>query len=200
MTAGNHTLIAANAEALLAALPVDAGAVRSTRVFKGAGAGVVRLTIDEGAVMREHTATAPILLQVLSGHAALDVGGERVDLPTGAIIHLDAGQPHSVEALTPAHLLLIICERAPGTTRAHRLDRPVTVDASAAASTPEPEPEPARRSNLVLASSGPDSDAVERVTARHAELTGSAASYATQLIDAAASGTTSKTANERHRG
>ncbi|MCB5292045.1 DUF2249 domain-containing protein [Arthrobacter sp. SO3] len=184
MTAGNHTLIAANAEALLAALPVDAGAVRSTRVFKGAGAGVVRLTIDEGAVMREHTATAPILLQVLSGHAALDVGGERVDLPTGAIIHLDAGQPHSVEALTPAHLMLTICERAPATTRAHRLDSPATVDAPAAASTPEP----ARRSNVVLASTRPDSDAVERVIARHAELTGSAATYTTQLLDAAAAG------------
>lgn len=189
MAAGNHTLIAVDAEALLAALPVSAGAVRSTRVFKGAGAGVVRLTIEEGAVIREHTAAAPILLQVLSGHAALDVGGERVDLPTGAIIHLDANLPHSVEALTRADLLLIVCERAPATTRAHRLDSPATVDAPAPASAPEP----ARRSNLVLASSGPDSDAVERVTARHAELSGGAAAYATQLIDAAAGGDDERT-------
>ncbi|QCO99277.1 DUF2249 domain-containing protein [Arthrobacter sp. 24S4-2] len=189
MAAGNHTVIAVDAEALLAALPVSAGAVRSTRVFKGEGAGVVRLTFDEGAVMREHTAAAPILLQVLSGHVALDVGGERVDLPAGAIIHLDANLPHSLEALTRAHLLLTICERAPATTRAPKLDSPATVDAPAAASMPEP----ARRSNLVLASSGPDSDAVERVTARHAELSGSAAIYTTQLIDAAVGGDDERT-------
>ena len=188
MTAGTHTRIAVDADALLAALPVEAGAVRSTRVFKGAGAGVVRLTFDEGTVMREHTATAPILLQVLSGHAALDVGGERVDLPAGAIIHLDANLPHSVVALTRAHLLLIVCERAPA-TRTHRLVSPATVAAPAAASAPDP----AKRSNLVLASSGQDADALERVATRHAELSGSAAAYITQLIDAAAGGDDERT-------
>jgi uncharacterized protein (DUF2249 family) len=59
---------------------------------------------------------------------------------------------------------------------------------SAAADAKAAAPEPAQRSNLVLASSGPDSDAVEHVTARHAQLSGSAAARTTQLLDAAAGG------------
>ena len=48
--------------------------------------------------------------------------------------------------------------------------------------------DPARRSDLVLASSGPDSDAVERITARHAQLAGSAAALTAQLLEATADG------------
>lgn len=48
--------------------------------------------------------------------------------------------------------------------------------------------DPARRSNLVLTSSGPDSDAVDRITARHAQLAGSAAALTAQLLEATTDG------------
>ena len=111
MTEGTHTLIAGGADTLLGALPIEAGKVRSRRIFAGAGATLVRLSLDAGQTLKEHIATTPILVQVLSGHAALDIGQERIDLPTGAIVHLDAHLPHAVEALTESHLLLTLFER-----------------------------------------------------------------------------------------
>ncbi|MPZ82690.1 MAG: DUF2249 domain-containing protein [Actinophytocola sp.] len=163
MAEGTHTLVAGDAEKLVRALPVETGAVRSRRIFKGAGASVARLSLDAGQVMKEHVATAPILVQVLAGRAALDIGGERVELPAGALIHLDANVPHSVEALSEAHLLLTRFERAPAV--------------------PAPGSAP-----VVLASSGADSGAVERITARHAELSGALAGLTARLLETATSG------------
>lgn len=72
---------------------------------------MVRLSLDADETLKEHIATTPILVQVLSGHVALEVGRERIDLTTGAIIYLDANLPHAVEALTESHLLLTLFER-----------------------------------------------------------------------------------------
>lgn len=131
MTTPTHTLVAADADALALALPIEAGAVRSRRLFKGSGASVVRLSLDEGQLMREHTASAPILVQVLSGHVILEVDGERIDLRDGGIIHIEAGIPHSVEAVTAAHLTLILAERtAQPSAHLHAADAaPATPDA-----------------------------------------------------------------------
>jgi quercetin dioxygenase-like cupin family protein len=115
MAEGTHTLIAEDAEALLCALPIEAGKVRSRRIFAGTGATMVLLSLDAGETLKEHIAMTPILVQVLSGHVTFEVGRERIDLTTGAIIHLDANLPHAVEALTESHLLLTVFERGRST-------------------------------------------------------------------------------------
>ena len=111
MTDGALTLVTPNVESLLNALPIEPGSLRSHRIFKGTGASMVRICLDAGQVMKEHTAAAPIVVQVLSGRSAFLAGEQQVDLPAGAIIHLDAHIPHAVEAVTPVHLLLILCDR-----------------------------------------------------------------------------------------
>lgn len=111
MTAADFTLVAPDAAALIDELDIEPGAFRTRRIFKGAGVTVVRLAFDAGQVMKQHTAAAPILVQVLSGHAAMHLDGDRIDLPTGAIIHIDTKVPHSVEAVTATQLLLTLCER-----------------------------------------------------------------------------------------
>ncbi|WP_448004318.1 cupin domain-containing protein [Agromyces bauzanensis] len=107
-----HTVIAADLAALLDALPIEPGAVRSTRIHKGPGASVVRLSMDAGTVMKEHIAQAPLLVSVLDGHVALEVGGERVELRSGGVIHIDTRVPHAVEAIAPSHLMLTLGERS----------------------------------------------------------------------------------------
>lgn len=111
MTESSFTLIGADEAALLGSLDIEPGVFRTRRIFKGAGVTLVRLAFDAGAVMKEHTAASPILVQVLSGHAAMQIGDQRVDMPSGAVIHIDAKVPHSVEAVTPAQLLLTLTER-----------------------------------------------------------------------------------------
>lgn len=182
MTKAHHTLIAGDADTMLRALPVEASSLRSRRVFAGSGANLVRISLDEGQVMKEHTTTSPVLIQVLGGHAALDVDGERVDLPTGSIVHLDADLAHSVEALTPAHLLLTLLERpTPAVVFARKLRAPEKTPLRR-----EPAPTGPRPSSVVLSSSGGDALAVELVTTRHAELSGSLAALTAGLLDAAA--------------
>lgn len=116
-----YTLIAENTAAILSALPVEPAALRTTRIFKGAGAKVVKLSFDTGQIMKEHTAAVPILVQVVAGHVTFTVGGEALDMPTGAIIHVDAKVPHSLEAHTASHLLLTLCGDGPARARSAAL-------------------------------------------------------------------------------
>lgn len=111
------TLIVENTAAILSELPIEPGALRTGRIFKGAGAKIVKLSFDTGQVMKEHTAAVPILVQVIAGHVTFTVGGEAIDMPTGAIIHVDAKVPHSLEAHTESHLLLTLCGDGPTRAR-----------------------------------------------------------------------------------
>lgn len=111
MTNSTFTLVSGDRDGLLGELEIEPGTFRTRRIFKGAGATLVRLAFDAGTVMKEHTAAAPILVEVLSGQVAMQIGEQRVDMPAGAIIHIDAKVPHSVEAVTPAQLLLTLTER-----------------------------------------------------------------------------------------
>ncbi|MCZ4078690.1 DUF2249 domain-containing protein [Rhodococcus sp. H36-A4] len=171
MEAATHTLVTKNTDDAQQVRPVEKDKVKTRRVFKGPGVTMIRLSIDSGAVMTEHTAAVPIVLQSISGNAVIEVGGERIDMSAGAIVHVDAHVPHSVEAITPAHLLLLLLERAP----------------SEKAKTPDAIQEPAR-SDVVLASTGADAAAIEAVLDRHAEVSGALSGYATRVIDAAIAG------------
>lgn len=111
MTAATHTLIAKDAEALLAALPIEAQKLRTQRVFVGTGVTLVRLSMDVGQILKEHVSTTPILVQVLTGSVSFGVGTERIDMSAGAIIQVEANVPHSVEALVASHLLLTLLGR-----------------------------------------------------------------------------------------
>lgn len=108
MTHDDYTLLAANAAALTEARAADAGTMRTRRVFSSHGTSVSTIHLRQGATMPTHTSRSPILVQVLDGHATMAIADEPVDLLEGALIHVGAGVPHSVEAVTDAHLLLVV--------------------------------------------------------------------------------------------
>jgi len=186
--AATHTLVTAGADLLLRALPVEKGGIASRRILKSPGVGLTRLTLDAGQTLREHVATAPILIQSLEGDAIVEVGGERIELAAGAIIHIDAHVRHAVEALTECHLLLTVlhdqqprelAREAPGVVREHPRRYRRREPASPAA--------PKATSSVVLASSGADSQAIDAVVRRHAGIAGGLAAQSARLLDAAAS-------------
>lgn len=111
MTELTHTVVATDVAALLDALPIEPGGVRSTRIHKGPGATIVRLSMDAGTTMKEHVSAAPLLVSVLAGRAVIEVGGERVELRPGGIVQIGAGVPHAVEAIDASHLMLTLGER-----------------------------------------------------------------------------------------
>lgn len=103
-----HEQVSVDTAAVLAAAPIEPGMVRAHRLFRGAGVTVMGIAIDAGAVMKEHVAPAPILVQVIDGRIAFDVEGERFELPVGGMLHVAERVPHAVEALEPSRFLLML--------------------------------------------------------------------------------------------
>lgn len=67
---------------------------------------LVAFAFDEGQELTEHTASVPAILQVVSGRLTIVVAGDRHQLGPRSWLYLDAGEPHSVTADEPSHLLL----------------------------------------------------------------------------------------------
>jgi quercetin dioxygenase-like cupin family protein len=82
----------------------------SRTVLKGEGARLVLFSFDEGQELTEHTASVPVLLQALDGKLEVTADGRTVLLQPGDVIHLGARLPHSVVALAPSRLLLIMLD------------------------------------------------------------------------------------------
>ena len=103
-----YTLIAADREALLAAAPVSPDRFQIKRVFQDDGVRVIRLAFAAGQVMREHSPTAPLIVQVLAGTIAFRVAGDELELQAGAVLHVRPHEVHELEARTDAHVLLTL--------------------------------------------------------------------------------------------
>ena len=73
---------------------------------------VVGFAFDTGQELSEHTATIPVVVQVVSGRFRFDVGDESWEIGPSSWMHLDASVPHSVTALEPARLLLTLLRGA----------------------------------------------------------------------------------------
>lgn len=63
-----------------------------------------------GLVTLVHAAAVPVITQVLSGHLTVTADGRTVDLVPGSAIHLGTRLPHSVEALEPTKMQLIMLD------------------------------------------------------------------------------------------
>lgn len=61
-----------------------------------------------GQELSEHTASKPAILHFLSGKAQLSLGGDVYEAQAGTWVHMAAHLPHSVRALTPAAMLLLM--------------------------------------------------------------------------------------------
>ncbi|SJN16102.1 hypothetical protein FM104_00775 [Microbacterium esteraromaticum] len=108
MSADTSFLLAASAAEFVAAYPVEDGRVRPHRVLDGDGFKIRTLTMDAAAIMREHRAQVPILVQVVSGRILFRVGGSEYDLTAGGAIQVPAGVLHELEAVDPSHVLLLL--------------------------------------------------------------------------------------------
>ena len=67
---------------------------------------VILFSFAPGAGLAEHIAPFDATIQIISGTAALTVGGESVEGKAGAWIQMVAKTPHSIKAETPVVMLL----------------------------------------------------------------------------------------------
>lgn len=63
------------------------------------GVKEIRITLEKGAVMKEHQAPGAIMVQILKGEIEFGVDGKIVTLNELDMITLDANIPHSLVAL-----------------------------------------------------------------------------------------------------
>lgn len=69
---------------------------------------IVLIAMKANSRMHEHTATARISVQSLSGHIRVHLPEQVVDLPAGHLLALDQCVPHDVEATEDSAFLLTV--------------------------------------------------------------------------------------------
>jgi quercetin dioxygenase-like cupin family protein len=62
----------------------------------------------QGALLQEHTAPGPVLIQCLQGELRVTGGETPQDIQPGTVIYFQPGVQHAVEALTDGAFLLTI--------------------------------------------------------------------------------------------
>ena len=103
-----YTLVTASRAELLAEPAPSVDRPQMKRIFHGPGTTIVRLTLAAGQVMREHATSAPLTVQVIEGDVRFGVAGDTIAMPAGAIIHVAGGITHELEAVTEAHMVLVL--------------------------------------------------------------------------------------------
>jgi quercetin dioxygenase-like cupin family protein len=196
------TVVSRGVESLLESLPIVAGRARRRQVLKTKGVRVMRLSFDAGQVLSERAENAPMLIQTLQGRVTLTVEGEQIDMPEGAVIHLERQLPHSIEAVEASHLMVTLlgpkmarprAENSPAARSAlgHAVTfRSPTQSGNARTSVtgrirPEESSVPPEwaQHNFVLAATGVNSAAFDEITHRHAEFLGELATRTAALLD-----------------
>ena len=81
---------------------------------------VVLFGFAEGQELSEHTSTAQVLIQILSGSCEFSLDGKPHPLQAGDLLHLPANLPHAVKATKKFSMLLTLlkpAESGPGLSR-----------------------------------------------------------------------------------
>lgn len=86
----------------------QAGAIVSRVMGKTEGGSVTLFAFDEGQELSEHTSPFEAMIVVADGAADIAVGGEHREAAAGSWVGLPAGVPHSIRALSPLKMLLIM--------------------------------------------------------------------------------------------
>lgn len=91
---------------LLGEIPADS--IVSRTFLKTSGLKAILFGFAAGQELSEHTASMPAVIHILSGQARLTLGADKHEAGQGAWAHMPANLPHSVYALTPVVMLLLM--------------------------------------------------------------------------------------------
>jgi quercetin dioxygenase-like cupin family protein len=104
MMTAPHTLI----PDLNAEIEIPANGILSRTIYGDATVSAVLFGFDAGQELSEHTASRPALIQIVRGEARLTLGPDALDARPGTWVRMPAGLSHSVRAITPLVLLLVL--------------------------------------------------------------------------------------------
>ncbi len=93
-------------------LDTQAGAVVSRTVLKQPGGSVTLFAFDAGEGLSEHTTPHQALIYGLEGEAEITIAETRHVVASGRALHLPPDTPHSVRALSPFKMMLVMLKRS----------------------------------------------------------------------------------------
>jgi quercetin dioxygenase-like cupin family protein len=82
-------------------------------LLKGQGLRVVLVAMRAGTTIPSHRADGPLSLQVVEGAITFSAAPQEVTLTEGQVLTLQAGIPHSVEAIEESAFLLTLAAETP---------------------------------------------------------------------------------------
>jgi quercetin dioxygenase-like cupin family protein len=87
------------------------GTVVSRQLLKTTGGSVTCFAFDRGEGLSEHSTPHEALLQVVDGHARVEVSGVSHRVATGQVLRLPAAEPHAVQAEERFKMILVMLRR-----------------------------------------------------------------------------------------
>ena len=99
-------------EDLRAEIDLSADSTVSKTVFQTDHLKAVLFAFAERQELSEHTAAVPAVLHFLDGRAEVTLGEERLVAVANCLVHLPANLPHSITALEPTRMLLLLLKSA----------------------------------------------------------------------------------------
>lgn len=93
-------------------IEIQPGSTVTRVVEKDGPLRLVLFAFDEGEELTEHTASVPVVLQVISGSVTVGASGESHRLTSGGWVYLEASEPHTVVAHEPTKMLLTMIRSA----------------------------------------------------------------------------------------
>ena len=87
-------------------IAIQPGSTVSKVVVKDGPLRLVLFAFDAGEELTEHTASLPVVIQVIEGSVAVEASGDRAQLCAGGWLFLEANEPHTVVADEPTKMLL----------------------------------------------------------------------------------------------
>ncbi|MGN6735252.1 MAG: cupin domain-containing protein [Candidatus Binatia bacterium] len=86
----------------------QSGAVISRTIIKKSTGTVTAFAFDAGEGLSEHTAAFDALIIGVEGEATITVAGDPFQVSAGQVLRLPAGTPHSLTAMSPFKMLLVM--------------------------------------------------------------------------------------------
>lgn len=97
---------------LAAHVEIPADGTISRTVFQDGQVKAVLFGFAAGQELSEHTAATAAILHVVQGEARVTLGGEVVQATANTWVHMPPRLPHSIVAVTPVVLLLLLLKGA----------------------------------------------------------------------------------------
>ncbi|PIE70398.1 MAG: cupin [Deltaproteobacteria bacterium] len=96
---------------LAAIVDYEKGKVASMTLSQNPGVGVTLFAIDAGEGLNTHSAPGDAMATILDGQVEITIDHEKYVLEAGQMIVMPAGLPHSLKALTPFKMMLVLVKQ-----------------------------------------------------------------------------------------